>query len=102
MSKTRPVIQQAPTSATHGDKITIQTAQAQNIKWVHLIKPMATTHGCDTEQRLVDLPITSSTNSSLTVSVTSELNLLPVGWYMLFITDNNNVPSVATWIQIPS
>ncbi len=102
MSKTRPIIQSAPTSVAHGQKITIQTAQAQNIKWVHLIKPMATTHGCDTEQRLVDLPITSSTNSSLTVSVTSEVNLLPDGWYMLFITDNNNVPSVATWIQIPT
>ncbi len=101
MTQTRPVIQQAPQATTYGQTFTIQTPQAGNIKWVHLIKPMATTHTYDTEQRLVDLPIASSTSNSLTVTVPNNNNLAPVGWYMLFITDNSGVPSVATWIQIP-
>ena len=100
MSQTRPVIQSAPQTVAAGGTITIQTPQAGNIKWVSLIKPMATTHGLDTEQRLVDVQINSRTSSSLTATVTSNRNLAPAGYYMLFITDNNNVPSVAKWLQI--
>ncbi|MBR8833706.1 MAG: DUF1929 domain-containing protein [Stigonema ocellatum SAG 48.90 = DSM 106950] len=100
ISKTRPVIQSAPSSVGYGKQITIQTPQAGSIKWVNLIRPMATTHSLDTEQRLVDVPINSRTSSSLTVTVTSNQNLAPTGWYMLSITDNNNIPSVAKWIQL--
>jgi len=100
MSQTRPVIQSAPQTVRGGGTITIQTPQAGSIQWVSLIKPMATTHTCDTEQRLVDLPITASTSTSLTAEVTSNRNLAPPAWYMLFITDKNNVPSVANWIQL--
>ncbi|MBD2775592.1 glyoxal oxidase [Iningainema tapete] len=100
MSQTRPVIQSAPSSVGYGGTITIGTPQAGNIKWVNLIKPMATTHGMETEQRLVDVPINSRTSTSMSVTVTSNRNLAPPGYYMLSITDNNNVPSVARWIQL--
>ncbi|MGH8003093.1 MAG: galactose oxidase-like domain-containing protein [Brasilonema sp.] len=100
MSQTRPTISSAPTSATYGATITVGTSQARNITWVHLIKPMATTHGLDTEQRLVDLPIASRTNNSLSVTVTSNRNIAPPGYYMLFIVNNSNVPSQAKWIRI--
>jgi hypothetical protein len=100
MSQSRPVIQSAPSSVAAGGQITIQTSQASTIQWVHLIRPMATTHSCDTEQRLVDLPISSSTSTSLTVTVPSTRALTPVGWYMLFIVDNWRVPSVARWIRV--
>ncbi len=100
MSQTRPVIQSAPSTVGYGATITLQTPQSRNIKWVHLIKPMATTHCYDTEQRLVDLPIISNTDTSVSVTVTSNQNLAPPGYYMLFVTDNNNVPSVAQWVQL--
>lgn len=100
MSQPRPVIQSAPQTVQYGNTIKLQTSQAGSIKWVSLIKPMATTHSLDTEQRLVDVPITSKTNTSVDVTVTSNRNLAPPGWYMLFITDTNNVPSVASWIRL--
>ncbi len=100
ISQTRPVIQTAPESVGYGNQITIQTPQALSIKWVSLIRPMSTTHSVDTEQRLVDLPIDFQFFNSLFVTVTNNQNLAPAGWYMLFITDNNNVPSVASWIQL--
>ncbi|KAB8333902.1 DUF1929 domain-containing protein [Scytonema tolypothrichoides VB-61278] len=100
ISQTRPTITTAPTTTNYNRTITIQTSQATNIKWVHLIRPMATTHGLDTEQRLVDLPITSRTGSSLSVQITGNRNIAPPGYYMLFLVDNNNVPSVAKWIQL--
>ncbi|BAZ22210.1 kelch repeat-containing protein [Kalymmatonema gypsitolerans NIES-4073] len=101
MSQTRPVISSAPAATNYSRTITIQTNQpATNIKWVHLIRPMATTHGLDTEQRVVDLPISSRSGNSLSVQITGNRNIAPPGYYMLFVVDNNNVPSVASWIQL--
>ncbi|MBE8970298.1 DUF1929 domain-containing protein [Nostocales cyanobacterium LEGE 12452] len=100
MSRSRPVIRRAPQTVTYGQQFTIQTPQAANIKWVSLIRPTATTHSCDTEQRLVDAPITSRNATSLNVRVINNRNIAPPGWYMLFISDNNGTPSVATWTQI--
>jgi hypothetical protein len=100
MSQSRPVIQSAPSSVVAGGQLTIQTPQASKIQWVHLIRPMATTHAWDSEQRVVDLPISSRSGTSLTVTVPSNRHLAPVGWYMLFITDTNRVPSVAKWLQL--
>jgi hypothetical protein len=99
-SQTRPVIQNAPTVLNYGGTFTIETPQATDIKWVSLIKPMATTHGLDTDQRLVDVPINSRTSTSLTVQLTTNPNLAPPSWYMLFITDNAGIPSIATWLQV--
>lgn len=100
MSQTRPVIQSAPQTANYNRTIVIQTNQASSIKWVSLVRPSANTHCYDTEQRLVDLPIVSRTATSLSVTTPSTGNLAPQGWYMLFISDNNNVPSVARWMQL--
>jgi hypothetical protein len=100
MQKSRPEIQGAPQTVSYGGTIEIQTPQAANIQWVSLIRPMATTHGCETDQRLVDVPIASRTSTSLNATVTNNPNLAPPGYYMLFITDNNNVPSVAKWVQL--
>lgn len=99
-SQTRPVIQDAPTVVNYGSIFTIETPQAANIKWVSLIRPMATTHGLDTDQRLVNVPINSRTSTSLTVQLTANPNLAPPSSYMLFITDNAGIPSIAKWVQV--
>ncbi|MBV9595474.1 MAG: DUF1929 domain-containing protein [Chloroflexi bacterium] len=100
MTRARPVIQSAPTSVKHGGTMTIQTPQAGSIAWVSLIRPSANTHSCDTEQRLVDAPIGSRTATSITAAVTSNLNLAPSGYYMLFVTDTAGTPSIARWVQL--
>jgi hypothetical protein len=100
MTQTRPSIQSAPQSAAYGGTVRIQTPQASGIKWISLIRPGAPTHSLDTEQRLIDLPISARTATSLTAAVTNNRNLAPPGWYMLFITSTAGVPSVATWIQL--
>jgi hypothetical protein len=99
ITQSRPVVQTVQNGG-YGKSLTIQTPQASNIKWVSLIRPSANTHSCDTEQRLVDAPISGKTSTSLTASITSNRNLAPPGWYMLFITDTSGVPSVAKWIQL--
>ncbi|MEH2423433.1 MAG: galactose oxidase-like domain-containing protein [Nostoc sp.] len=100
MSRSRPIIQSAAKTLSYGLQFTIQTPQARNIKWVSLIRPTANTHSCDTEQRLVDVPIIFRNATSLKVTVTNNRNIAPPGWYMLFISDYSGTPSVASWTQL--
>jgi len=96
----RPFIQAAPHEWVYGSKIAIHTPQAAEIKWAHLIRPMAVTHSCDTSQRLIDLPISERDTCHIHVSVAENPNLAPPGWYLLFICDNAGIPSVAQWVHL--
>jgi hypothetical protein len=96
---TRPVISGAPQQLTYGQQFQISTAQAGSIRSISLIRPGATTHSFDMEQRLVDVPFTVS-GTILKATVSSTPNLAPTGWYMLFISDQNNIPSKAVWVRL--
>ena len=97
----RPAIDEAPSAADYGDKIRIQTTQAGPTKWVSLIKPSAATHSLDTEQRVVDVHFRQVTRTgSLELKIPSDPNVAPPGWYMLFVTNADGVPSEASWIKI--
>jgi FtsP/CotA-like multicopper oxidase with cupredoxin domain len=98
----RPFIEQAPADTTYGQLIEIETPQADEVKWAQIVRPMAVTHSCDNEQRLVDLPIDRRHRRfcRLALRIPQQPNLAPPGWYMLFITDNNGVPSRAHWIHL--
>lgn len=98
----RPTIGTAPTEWRYGQTVIISTPNAGNILWVSLIRPGATTHSFNTSQRLVDLPISSQAGGVVQVQVTAEPNLAPPGWYMLFLTDHDRVPSVAHWVHLAS
>ncbi|MBU2665249.1 DUF1929 domain-containing protein [Actinoplanes bogorensis] len=64
-----------------------------------LIRPAAVTHSSDPNQRFVDLPMTV-TGNSIKLNLTSNPNLAPPGWYMLFAVGANGVPSVAKWVKV--
>jgi hypothetical protein len=96
----RPQISAAPEQCHHGDHITITTAQAAEIRWVSLVRNGVTTHSFDTNQRLVDAPITARTGNTLTATVTGNPDLAPPGWYMLFLVNHHGVPSEAHWIHL--
>ncbi len=98
----RPFIESAPDQVSHGERFEIQTPNASEIRWAQLVKPMAVTHSCDTEQRLVDLPIVARTRRfcRLQVRVPREPGLVPPGYYMLFLTNHDGVPSHAHWVRV--
>ena len=64
-----------------------------------LIRPAAVTHSSDPNQRYVDLPLTVNGNS-IGLNVTSNQDIAPPGWYMLFVTNADGVPSVAQWVHL--
>jgi hypothetical protein len=96
----RPEIGAVATEWQYGQTVTIRSPQAGNIRWASLIKNCVTTHSFDSGQRLVDLEILAQGGGQLTVRVTPDRNIAPPGWYMLFLTDNARVPSVATWVHL--
>jgi Domain of unknown function (DUF1929) len=96
---TRPSIDDAPAEIHYGQKVTVKTAQASQVKWVNLIRPGVTTHSFNVEQRLVDLPFVVGTGS-LSVTIPTEANIATPGHYMLFLTDNKGVPSTGRWTHL--
>ena len=96
----RPTISDAPALCTYGQVVQIKSPQSANIRWASLIRNCVTTHSFDGSQRLVDLDISSRTGGVVAAQVPQNRNLAPPGWYMLFLVDNNGVPSVASWIRL--
>ena len=95
----RPTITSAPTSITYNQKYNIATPDAANITRVALIRPSATTHDNDFDQRYVDLTFTKGSGQ---IRITSPLNsnYAPPGWYMLVIVNSSGVPSIMPFVQI--
>jgi hypothetical protein len=95
----RPTISGAPSSVGHGQSLTINTPDAADIGTVTLIRPGSTTHQIDTDQRSVPLAFTASAGS-LNAQVPANANVVPPGYYLLFIVSRNGVPSVAPWLKL--
>ncbi|MEV6350317.1 galactose oxidase early set domain-containing protein [Actinoplanes sp. NPDC051851] len=64
-----------------------------------LIRPAAVTHSSDPNQRFVELPM-SVNGDDITLNLTSNPNIAPPGWYMLFLLGADGVPSVASWVRV--
>jgi hypothetical protein len=96
----RPLIQNVPEELKYNSKIAIQTPQATQIKWISLIRAGLTTHSFNGTQRLVDVPFTLVPPDTLNTEIPGEPNVAPPGWYMLFLTDHDGVPSMGHWIHL--
>ncbi|WP_405877362.1 galactose oxidase-like domain-containing protein [Streptomyces sp. NBC_00005] len=98
LKSTRPTITSViDTEWNYGDtqRITVDRPIAK----AELIRPAAVTHSSDPNQRFVDLPLSVDGNN-VDLNVTSNPNVAPPGWYMLFAVDANGVPSVAKWVHL--
>jgi Domain of unknown function (DUF1929)/FG-GAP repeat len=95
----RPVIGSAPATATYGEKLDVTSSQAGSIAKVGLVRLGAATHSQDQGQRYVPLTFDTS-GSTITATAPANSNIAPAGYYMLFITDNAGVPSVAKMIKL--
>ncbi|MFJ5140578.1 galactose oxidase-like domain-containing protein [Streptomyces sp. NPDC088707] len=97
----RPVLGEGPQELDQNGRATFKTRDAGRIVKARLMRPSAVTHTTDVEQRSVELGLTQSQNgTTVTVDVPKDRTLVPPGWYMLFVTDANGIPSEAKWIQV--
>ncbi|MFD8638733.1 galactose oxidase-like domain-containing protein [Streptomyces zaomyceticus] len=97
----RPVLGEGPRELDQNGRATFRTKDAGRIAAARLMRPSAVTHTTDVEQRSVELGLTKGRDGmTLTVDVPRDRTLVPPGWYMLFVTDTDGIPSEAKWIQV--
>lgn len=94
----RPVIGTAPSNVAYLDTFTVGTPDTERISRVALVRPDSVTHSVHFDQRYVPLQYTSSSGALSVVAPAA--NEGPPGWYMLFLIDDDGVPSVASWVHL--
>jgi hypothetical protein len=95
----RPVATSVPPSLTYGSSFTITTPDAASITRVALIRPGATTHADNFDQRYVDLSFRAATGQ-ITATAPASGNYAPPGYYMLVIVNSSGIPSVARFATL--
>lgn len=95
----RPRIKSAPTSLTYGATFNISTPDASTITRVALVRPSATTHANDFDQRYVDLTFTIG-RGYIQATTPANGSIAPPGYYMLVIVNSNGVPSVMPFLNL--
>lgn len=95
----RPVITSAPATVTYGETFTVGTPDASEIEAVNWIRLGSVTHAFNQNQRINRLSFSADTNA-LDVTAPATGNLCPPGDYMLFLLDDDGVPSIAKIIRI--
>lgn len=98
----RPAIAAAPDKARLGATVPVTLADkpgGTTVTSVRLIRPASATHVTDTNQRSVDVPFTQQ-GSKVTATLPRSTALLPVGYYMLIVNDDQGQHSVAKWVQV--
>jgi hypothetical protein len=99
----RPVISSAANFVEHGATIEIKTPAAADIQRVVLARPAAVTHQTDSEQRV--LPLSFQVTGPYTIEAKAPGGpganpIAPRGHYMLFILNQQGVPSVSKWVFV--
>jgi hypothetical protein len=94
----RPTVTAAPDVAELGDTIFVETPDAASIAKTLWIVPGAVTHAQDWTQRANILDF-SAVEGGLNIDLPANGNEAPPGSYMLFLVNDEGVPSVAEWIR---
>ena len=65
----------------------------RDLREASLLRPGATTHSCDTEQRLVDLPLQLTGHDAVALELPASASLAPPGWYRLVVSQRCRRPA---------
>ncbi len=95
----RPQITGGTTQASYNSVFTVGSPQAASISKIALVRNGSVTHSQNMEQRYIPLSFSVS-GSQLQINAPQNANIAPPGHYMLFIIDNNGVPSVSRIIEV--
>lgn len=95
----RPRITGGTTEVARGQKAKFVSPDSGALASARLLRPSAVTHVTDVEQRSVALDLTT-TSGGFQVTIPRGAGLVPSGWYMLFVTNHDGIPSAAHWIHV--
>lgn len=106
----RPAIAKAPKKAGWKQTVKVVTRGRSKATTAVLVAPAATTHGNDMNQRLV--PLRAKVRkvvrrkgrkrgyNGLEVTMPPSAGVAPPGYYMLFVLNGRDVPSIARWVRL--
>lgn len=95
----RPIITKAPAKVAYGEAFEVETPAPSEISRVSWIRLPSVTHSFDQNQRINSLNFQRGAKQ-VTVTAPANGNICPPGHYMLFLLNQNKVPSIAAIIQI--
>jgi Domain of unknown function (DUF1929) len=95
----RPGINSAPGNLDYGKSFNISSAQAANISKVSLVRFGGVTHSSNMDQLYVPLKFFKG-NGFVKATPPGNAKAAPPGYYMLFVHNNQGVPSVAKILKL--
>jgi hypothetical protein len=98
--KPRPVISAPVAALTYGNAFSVHTPVPNAIAEVVLMRPGAVTHAFNHDQRYVGCSITGVAAGAVDAIAPPDGNHAPPGYYLLFIVDNDRVPSIGEWVRL--
>jgi plastocyanin len=100
--KPRATITDSPATIAYGATFSVNTPTPGAVAEVVLMRPGAVTHGFNQNQRYVGCAISGRTDTTVDATAPADGNIAPPGYYLLFLVDQDRVPSVAKWIRLNS
>ena len=95
----RPTIDSVPAAVGYGDRLPIATPNAASIGKVAMVRLGAVTHSVNMEQRYVPLNYSAGSEQVVATSPPNP-NIAPPGVYMLFVINDEGVPSVSKMVRV--
>lgn len=96
---TRPQLGAVAETMDYAEQLPVSISDSINIEKAHLIKLGSVTHSENQDQRLVPLDFERAANQ-LTIRMPESRHVAPPGHYLLFVVDNNGVPSKGSIIKL--
>lgn len=96
----RPIIDVAPEVIGYGSTFDLQFSSSTDTNSIVLIRLSSVTHSVNMDQRYVWLAEVSSEKNQFTIPAPANSNIAPPGYYMLFVVDNDQVPSESKMVRL--
>jgi galactose oxidase-like protein len=96
----RPTVALGAERVHYGHTVAAAVGDAADLREASLLRPGATTHSCDVEQRLVDLPLRVTGPEAVELELPASPALAPPGWYRLVVVSSAGVPSVGVPVHL--
>ncbi len=96
----RPAIAAVTGQVGYGDLFSVNTPDAGAVKSACFIALGASTHSFNMQQRFVGLEISNQGGGELLLKAPPNANIAPPGFYMLFLVNQQGVPSEAKFVKL--
>ena len=98
--RSRPIISRTPRNIRYRTTFDVYTPQAPTIRTVALLRAGSCTHAFNSDQRYVGVNFTHVSPTQLRITAPPNGGVAPPGQYLLFIIDQDGVPSVGRFVNL--